>query len=1127
MHKLCPESAKSHCMHYFTSFSFLLILFLFACKSDQTTPEEEVPAPANALFKIVGQETSGIGFVNAIEETYQNNVIINQYLYNGGGVGIIDFDHDGLEDIFFTATTHACKLYKNLGELKFKDVTAASGINTTTGIKTGVSIVDLNGDGWEDIYISRTGLVANINQANMAWLNQQNGTFKEMAAELGLNSNAPSNQAAFFDFDLDGDLDMYLLNHPIDFSKATKVRVSKDAFGKISRDLASPITPDSDRLYRNENGKFTDVSVQMGIKDVGFGLSVSITDLNRDGWPDIIVGNDYIEPDIVYINQRGTRMEDKTDAYFGHISNNSMGADLADLNNDGLQDIIVMDMLAPDYKRQQQLDGMRFDRYNTLVDYGYKHQITRNALQAADGNGGFSELACYAGVFQTDWSWSPLALDFDLDSGTDIFISNGYRRDVTNLDYLKFTVDSIEKRGGLSTNTFPDINEYLNLIPSQKLRNFTFRNMGDLRFEDVSVAWGITPKTFTNGTAYADLDNDGDMDLILNNINDQAMLFENTAANKKLGNYLNIKCESTNAKNRFAIGAKIQARIGNQYFYQEIMPVRGFLSTSTLLAQIGLGTATQVDVLEIEFPGKKIIRKENVAANQVLVVSDAESKSGILSQLRPKTIPLVTNLNVSAQAHVQGPGQDFLKQRLLPWRISDVGGCIAVADVNSDGLEDVYLGGGQEQAGQLLTQTRDGGWAPKTQSVFEQDKSLLDSKAIFFDADKDGDMDLVVGSGGAEWPANDAHYQARIYLNEGKGGFTKGNLPVKLPCSALEVIDLDDDGDLDVVFAEGHTLDNYPLKHGLICLINDGKGNFSDATASIGTQMQKLGKVTNLAAADVNGDGQRELIAVGEWMPISVWQKSGSMWSNVTEPMGLSATHGLWNSLKIADLNGDGTLDLVAGNLGWNTRYRASQTEPLTLFGADFDKNGAQDPMMCFRKDGQDYPFAYRDVIVAQVPAIKKKFNRYSAYANANINDLFTADNVAKAEKNLCNTLETSVFYLKNGKYIYTALPNMTQSFCTYAIAIVDMNQDGKLDIALAGNDYGQQIETGRIDSGTGAILLNQGESFSYLRSADSGFWAHQEARSAQVVKTKSGIQIWVANQNGPVQVFRASGNKG
>jgi enediyne biosynthesis protein E4 len=1123
MHKLCSETANTRYMRYFSFFSLLLVL-LSACKSDQKNGAAEEQAPAHALLKMVGHEASGLAFVNYIEETYQNNAITNPYLYSGGGVGVIDYDHDGLEDIFLTATTQACKLYKNLGGLKFKDVTNESGINTSSGIKTGVSIVDLNGDGWEDIYICRTGLVADFNRANMAWINQQNGTFKEMAAEIGLNSNAPSNQAAFLDFDLDGDLDMYLLNHPSDFSKVAQVRVVKGADGKLSRDLASPISPDSDRLYRNDNGKYVDVSVQMGIKDVAFGLSVSITDINRDGWPDIVVANDYIEPDIVYVNQRGGKMLDETSTYFAHMSNNSMGADIVDLDKDGYQEFVVMDMLAPNYERQQKLDqGMRYDRYHTLVEYGYKHQVSRNVLQTANGNGGFSEIGCYAGVSQTDWSWGPLGVDFDLDGLTDLFMANGMRRDVGDLDYIRFTIDSIEKRGGLSPQTFPDINEYLNLIPSEKLRNFTYRNTGDLRFEDVSVAWGITPKTFTNGTAYADFDQDGDMDLVLNNINDRVMLFENTAASKQLGKYLNIKCASSNLKNKFALGAKIQARIGDQYFYQEIMPVRGFLSTSTLVTQIGLGAATQVDVLEVEFPGKKLVRKENVAANQLLTITDAESKPGTLTQLRSKPSPVLANVSVNVSPHIQGQGEDFLKQRLLPWRISDVGGCMAVADVNGDGLDDVYLGGGQEQAAQLMIQTASGGWNAKPQLVFDQDKSMLDAHAVFLDVDKDGDADLIVGSGGAQWPTLDAQYQSRLYLNDGKGGFARVLLPLKLPCTALEVIDLDADGDMDVVFAEGHTLENYPLKRGLLCLMNDGKGNFSDGTASFGAQMQALGKVTDIATADLNGDGQPELIAVGEWMPITVWQRNGSSWTNITEQMGLSATHGLWNSLEVADLNGDGTPDLVAGNLGWNTRYRASQDAPLTLYGADFDKNGAQDPVMCFRRDGKDYPFAYRDVMVTQVPAIKKKFIRYSQYAKADMNDLFSSDNVTKAEKNLCNTLETSVFYLKGGKYLHSALPNRVQSSCTYAISVLDVNQDGKPDITLAGNDFDHQTETGRIDSGTGVVLLNQGESFTYLKSADSGFWAHKEARKAQIVKTQGGKQIWIANQNGPVQVFRVS----
>jgi enediyne biosynthesis protein E4 len=1104
--------------------AFLLIvsmIFSIGCKQNSDT-EQDVSAPTDALFRLVSAETSGVEFVNVISESFEHNIVTNPYFYNGGGVAILDFDHDGLEDVFFSATMAECKLYKNLGGLKFKDVTTEAGLQTKEGIKTGVSVADINGDGWEDLYICRTGLVAGAIRANLAFVNQKNGTFKEMGAALGLAVQAPSNHAAFFDADRDGDLDVYILNHPPDFASTNNVRAVQTANGSIVRDLDYPLPDHSDRFLRNENGVFKDVTSEVGIKDFAFGLSVLVTDLNQDDYPDLIVGNDYIEPDIVYINQKG-RFLDQTDQYLAHTAQNTMGSDMADFNADGYPDFVTTDMVSDDYTRQKQLEsGNRYDRYSSLVQYGFKHQVFRNALQINQGNNRFADLACYSNVSETDWSWSALGVDFDLDGMRDLFVSNGSRRDVTDLDYTKFTTDSIRKLGGLNPRNFPDINDYLNLIPAHKQRNFTFRNTGDLRFEDVSVAWGIVPKTFTNGTAYADLDNDGDMDLVMNNISDRAMIFQNTAAEQKKGNWVNVRCLGATTGNAFAVGAKIQAQVGDKLHYQEIMPGRGFFSTSTLLAQIGLGTASQIDVLEVEFPGEKLVQMRNVAANQVVLIKESDAKPGSLSDLKQKMAPLVATASIPAFSHAQAAGPDFLKQRLLPWRITDAGPCIERADVNGDGLEDVFVGGGAGQASAVYLQTG-AGWSSKSVPAFEVNKTFAVADAVFFDADSDGDKDLVVAHQNADATTSLSQSMVILYLNDGKGGFAKAgaDVPFLKSGSALAAIDLDGDQDLDLVVAEGHTLQNYPMKRGIDCFLNNGKGAFTDATSTLGTNMQRLGKVTDLKVAEVIGGGSPELIAVGEWMPITVFQLQGNTWMNATASAGLDQTDGFWNTLEVADLNGDGTQDIVAGNLGWNTRYRASKDAPLTLFGADFDKNGANDPVMCYQENGRAFPFAYRDVMVAQVPAVKKNFVRYAPYARADVTEMFPKEALAAAEKSACKILESCVFYNRGGKFEQKALPNLTQTFPMYGIAVVDVNSDGKLDLVCAGNDMGQQVETGVLDAGTGAVLLNRGESFDYQASMHSQFWATKEVRSVQAVRTKSGTQIWVGNQGGALQAFR------
>jgi enediyne biosynthesis protein E4 len=1117
-------TTKSMIMRFCSLLSCLSILIFVACKTDSTdSSSPDVQAPADALFKQIQAQASGVNFVNPIEETYQNNIITNPYLYNGGGVAIIDFDRDGLEDLFFTSTMQSCKLYRNLGGLKFQDMTDASGINTKEGIKTGVSIVDINGDGWDDIYICRTGLTADFNRANQLWVNQQNGTFKEMAADMGLNSNAPTNQAAFFDYDLDGDLDVYMLNHPADFAKIAQVRVNRAPDGSLHRDTQSPLDVNADRLYRNDQGRFVDVTAAAGMKDFAWGLSVAVSDINRDGWPDLMVFNDYIEPDIVYINQKGTFV-DKTDQWFKHMSSQSMGSDLADFNRDGQMDLFVMDMLPADYTRTVALEqGMGYERQHTLISYGYKNQNTRNVLQMSASHDRMSEIACYANLGQTDWSWSPLAADFDLDGATDLFISNGMRRDVTNLDYTKFTTDSVENAGGLTQQRFPDINEYLKLIPSSKQRNFTFRNTGDMRFEDVSVAWGIVAKTYTNGVAYADLDKDGDLDLVLNNINDYAHIYQNTAADRKMGHYLNVQLQSDQPSNRQAIGAKVQAKIGDQIFYQEIMPVRGFFSTSTLMTQITLGKATQVDILEVEFPGKKLVQMRNIAADQLLTISSSNAKPGTLSQLAEQIVPVLRSAKAPSYTHQQPDEQDFLKQRLLPWSISDAGPCMSAEAINADGLQGVYIGGGVNQAGMVWVQGASGQWTAKPSAALEADKAMIDAAATFFDADADGDLDLAVGNGGAAWPANHAQYQARLYLNDGSGGFAKApsTLPCTVPVGSILPIDLDGDKDIDLLMAESHRLDNYPLKLGVKCLINDGKGNFSDGTNTIGAAMQQLGRVTDMHLLNTNQDPQPEIVMVGEWMPITVLQNTGGKWTNISTSLGLADTEGLWNTLEVADLNNDGASDLVVGNLGWNTRYRASAQEPILMYGSDFDRNGAQDPIMCFTKDGKEFPFAYRDVMVAQVPAIKKKMIRYGTYASATVTDMFSPDAVGKAEKNTCKILESSIFYLKNNRFERVALPNLAQTSTVHAITITDLNKDTWADIICAGNDFGHQSEVGRIDAGTGMVLINQkGENFKYLSSAQSGFWAEQQVRSIKTIKNGAKAQVWVGSHNAPLQVF-------
>ena len=936
-------------------FIFLSLLVIFGCKNNTTSNNH--PNDINKkikLFDILMPEKTGINFENKLPESLTMNGLFYEYYYNGAGVAVADFNNDGLQDVFFLSNLGNNKLYLNSGNLKFKDVSKECSIDDSEGFPTGVTTVDINADGWTDIYICNAGKVSNPEfRKNKLWVNQglnKDGipTFREESSKYNLDIDLCSTQAAFFDYDHDGDLDMFLINHS----------PTVYAFQDIEKLMHTESSISGDRLYQNQNGKFIDVSKKAGIvnNSLSYGLGLGISDLNNDGWPDIYVSNDYSGKDMLYLNNRNGTFTECIDKALYHLSYSSMGNDLADFNNDGWSDIVTLEMMAEDnYTMKTSMGMLNKDHFNTLVDLGLHHQYNTNTLQMNNGFFTrdqipvFSDIAHLAGVASTDWSWGALFFDMDNDGMKDLFIANGIKKDFINedlADYVNKKMEIYAQTGQMDKKAF--ITSVLNRMPKRRKNNYFFRNNGDLTFEKMNGKWVNDLLTCSNGSAYADFDNDGDMDIVVNNSDGPAIIYKNNARELGLGNYLEIKLIGPKL-NPVGIGTKIIIKQANQIQMLEQYLTRGFMSSVSPVLHFGLGSDKIVSEMQVIWPDGKEQVIKNVSANQIISVtySDANQMHNF-SFTKPDLFSDVTKSMSLNHKHEEDKFDDFSRESLLPHKMSDLGPALAVGDVNNDGLEDFYIGGAKGYPGKLYIQTNSGFIASANQP-WSEDINCEDVKAIFFDADNDGFLDLYVVSGSNEYEQGSPYLQDRLYLNDGSGNFkkSKGALPdIRESGSCVVAGDYDGDGDMDLFIGGRQIPGKYPLPASSHILRNDSKpGNvrFTDVTSQVAPQLNNIGMVTDADFTDINGDGKLDLVIVGEWMSPVILKNNGKTFEDITERTGLSKETGWWNCVIAADFDHDGDMDLVAGNLGLNSKYKASKEAPFEVYAKDFDNNGTLD----------------------------------------------------------------------------------------------------------------------------------------------------------------------------------------
>ncbi|MDT7829135.1 VCBS repeat-containing protein [Pricia sp. S334] len=1095
---------------------FIITFSVIACQRDGDQ-KAEVEKSLNAdttlsRFTQLPPDETRITFENTLAENLNANVLMYEYLYNGGGVATGDFNGDGLIDIYFSSNMGENKFYLNLGEMKFEEVTQISKVAGRPGPwKTGTSATDVNGDGKLDLYLCYSGMLPPEKRKNQLFINMGNDAdnvpiFEERASQFGLDSPAFSNQGYFFDYDRDGDLDMLLLNHN---PKSLPVlnEVSTQKLLKVDDPLRGI------RLFRQEDGKFVDVTTETGINgsELTYGLGIGISDINNDGWMDFYVSNDYTVPDYLYFNNKDGTFTDKLQDQMGHTSHFSMGNDIADINNDGWQDIYTLDMLPEDNRRQKLLLAPdNYEKFDLNLRSGFHFQYMRNMLQLNNGNGTFSEIGQLAGISNTDWSWAPLFADYNNDGLKDLFVTNGYFRDYTNLDFINYMDNYVKSKGRLKRE---DVLEIIKHMPSSNLANYFYINQGGLTFSDETKSSGLNHPANSNGAAYADLDNDGDLDLIVNNINSPAFIYRNDTDQDNT-NYLQLKLKGAD-KNSQGIGSRISVYTQGKQQHSEQIPTRGYLSTVSPVLHFGLGNANAVDSLTIRWNTGKQETLTHVAVDQRIILEEKNA-----NRTRPtaqhSTEPLLKGIRSPiAYQSVSSPINDFKRQSLLTSQLSHTGPCMVKGDINNDGIEDVFVGGSKGQSAALFIGQQNGRFSERSLDVFEADKNHHDADAVIFDANQDAIPDIYVASGGYHnLSEQDPLLQDRLYLGDGKGNFRKNNqaLPqMRVSKGCVTVGDVNGDGAMDVFVGGRVVPGRYPEIPKSYLLINDGHGDFSDQTENIAPELRRPGMVTDALWYDLNGDNQQELILVGEWMPISAFSNTKGKLLNTTETFFDKAYRGWWNTLTIDDLNGDGRPDIIAGNMGTNTQFTVSENTPAELYYKDFDQNGSIDPLLTYYIDGVSYPYLTRDELLGQLSGLRSRFNSYESYADATIVDIFPEEALKDVKKLQANHMETSLFLsTANHTYKTAPLPLQAQFAPVHAISISDLDGDGKNDILLFGNNDHFKLRLGKFDANYGMLLSGDGKGrFEYVNQLESGLNVRGSVQSAVLLKERLLLGIY------------------
>ncbi|MGQ8338606.1 VCBS repeat-containing protein [Sunxiuqinia sp. A32] len=1108
----------------------IVLLALISCTKNNVLQK-------GAVFEQLDPSQIGIHFENTLTYTEDFNVYLYRNFYNGAGTALADFNNDGYLDLFFCGNQVNNALYLGDGKFNFKDVTNISKVASPNAWVTGVSVVDINQDGWNDIYVCKSGDPGERNRRNELFVNTGTNidgipVFEEQAKDFGIDELSFSVHAQFFDYDLDGDLDMYLSSSTI---KPTEMYVDAEK-GIRTKEKSGG----GDKLFQNNNNYYTDVTEESGIysSSIGFGLGIALSDLNKDGWPDIYVANDYFEKDYLYINNQDGTFTESIDEMLGEISLGAMGVDIADMNHDGYPEIFVTEMM-PEMEARLKTKAVfeTWDEYYRKYINGYHRQFARNSFQLNNGpisntnnKVSFSEISRYAGVSATDWSWGVQMVDFDNDANNEIFITNGIVKDLLDQDYVESNFDPRRIRATLKEKGAV-IKELIDQMPMVPVSNYLYKLNENLQYTDVASGWGIGQKGYSNGATYGDIDNDGDLDLVVNNINSPPYVYRNTS-NSSENHFINLTIK--NRKAATDIGAKVTLKAGGKIFYQELFPIRGAMSAVDDRLNFGLGKSEVIDTLQIIWSDGSEKIDTNVPVDTFIVCQQPNKIEKQADFIKKESKPallhkLIDNAGMDYK-HVENPYIDFERDPLLFHMVSNEGPKIAVGDVNGDGLDDFYIGGAKDSPGKIFKQIADG-FIEMSSELFESDKTSEDVGSLFLDIDDDGDNDLVVCSGGYEFSASSYALIDRLYTNEGRGNFSKitqiypGIKPGST--SVVRSADFDQDGDEDLFFGSRFMASSYGVSIQSFLLENTGNGIFEDVTNEKATDLLKAGMVADAVWSDYDSDGDQDLIVVGEWMPIKVYENVDGQLHYVNEDIGLNASNGLWNVLQKADLDNDGREDLVVGNLGDNTFFKASIEEPVRMYVNDFDSNGDLDQIITTYRENKQYPVALKNDLTTQIPALLRKYPKHSDYKEQSISDIFAEDVINNSLVNEVFVNESVVLWNEGGKFTKQNLPMEAQFSSVYAICVVDLDKDGNKDLVLGGNQQFAKPQTGIYNASNGLVLKSTGKrDFNVLSSSCSGLHLPGQIRDIKLINIRGKQHLLFAMNNDSLRVYEINDEK-